>query len=78
MDVVIGVLVPLGVVVLGWLLKRLDRHNAEQHAVAQEERRAAQSEILGRFDRLEDKVDSHIAWHVDHPIAPIDQEVTVK
>jgi hypothetical protein len=47
-----------GVVIVGvgWFLKRFDRRNTDQHF-----------ENKAVLDRIEGKIDSHIAWHLGPP-----------
>ena len=51
-----------------WLLRRLDRHNTEQHSESLEELRSVAriaESIDQRTVRLESRFDRHLEWHAE-------------
>lgn len=58
--------IPVVVTVVGaggplmWLLSRLDRHNTSQHA----ENKQVLERIEGKVDKVAERLDGHISWHL--------------
>lgn len=57
---VITGLFAVGVVVVGWLLRRFDRHNTVQHA----ENLGVLKEIRQDVKDVHNRVTDHIEWHL--------------
>ena len=59
-----AVLVPVAVALIGgpvmWFLHRFDKRNTEQHGANM----GVLERIEGKVDRLDQRVDDHIEWHV--------------
>lgn len=62
---VIAIVVPVAVALIGgpvmFFLHRFDRRNTEQH----EGNMGVLNRIEGKVDRLDDRIHSHIEWHVE-------------
>jgi hypothetical protein len=58
-------IVPISVALIGgpvmYFLRRFDRRNTDQHA----ENKAVLDLVLTGQERIESKVDGHIAWHLE-------------
>ena len=59
-----AVLVPVAVALIGgpvmWFLHRFDKRNTEQHGANM----GVLERIEGKVDRLDQRVDDHIEWHM--------------
>lgn len=59
-----AVLVPVAVALIGgpvmWFLHRFDKRNTEQHGANM----GVLERIEGKVDRLDERVDDHMEWHV--------------
>jgi hypothetical protein len=67
---VIEWIVPISVALIGGpvmlFLRRFDRRNTDQHA----ENKAVLNLVLSGQERIESKVDGHIAWHAESARTP--------
>ncbi len=57
--------VPIVVAIIGgplmWFLARFDRRNSQQHGANMK----VLERIEGKVDKVDDRINSHITWHLD-------------
>jgi hypothetical protein len=57
--------VPIVVAIIGgplmWFLARFDRRNTQQHGANMK----VLERIEGKVDKVDDRINSHITWHLD-------------
>lgn len=69
MDPISAIVVALIGGPLMWLLRRADRNNTEQHDRNMDELKRIRESVDStgdKIDRLDQRIDAHLEWHVDH------------